>query len=803
MLSVIASVLHQHDPRLVGLAAGICAIACFTTLTMIATTPAETRGGAGTRAPPITLITAGIVFGAGVWSLHFVAMMAYQSNLPMSYGARDTAASLGVAVLGATVAFVVWRRIASAPLASLIGGAVLGGTIDAMHYVGMAAMLPAGSKSFDHAKVAASVAIGIGFAVLALWRGGDLREMRRRAEACVWLAIAICGSHFTGMVALSLHAGAAVPYPHATFANSAALAVMVGAVSMAVLLGGLGAALTDQRLSSRTVLELQRMRRLANLSHEALIIHRNGLVLEVNDAASRLFGVTCEQVAGRRMEDLFAPEHAATLRLGASIPEGAEIMVHTAAALIPAEVSSSEIEFEGKPAIATALRDLTESRAREERIRHLAGHDALTDLPNRSLLGERLSRAIGNAAEDGDGVAVLHLDLDRFKPLNDLLGHAGGDRLLVQVADRLRGELRQHDTLARVGGDEFVVVTPIGLTPHKAIAMANRLIGALHRPFDLGDRQVEIGASIGVALFPTDATDQEALIRAADTALERVKSGARGAFCLYEPEMDNKLQRCRRLEQDLRHAVERGELELHYQPVVNCRTGAIDGFEALLRWRHPERGMIPPIDFIPLAEETLLIGSIGEWVLEAACAAAAAWTRPYWVAVNVSPLQFRQADFVDRLATILDRTGLAASRLEIEVTEGVFVQDAERAKSMMAGIRGLGVRMSLDDFGTGYSSLSYLCSFAFDKIKIDRSFVMVLGQSSQALTLVRTIINLGHSLGLAVTAEGIETADQMQTVAALACDHVQGYLLGRPQPHLPDRHTLPTPTPRRRVAEAA
>lgn len=347
---------------------------------------------------------------------------------------------------------------------------------------------------------------------------------------------------------------------------------------------------------------------------------------------------------GRHVSEFLSPDSAAATaeRVRSTADDLPLIKIelrHNDGRSIPVEVSSRIIDHDGKPARVAAISDLSDRKRAEERMRHLAHHDALTDLPNRFLLHERLAHALDVAARTNTSVAVLNLDLDHFKPVNDVLGHAGGDMLLVQVSKRLLGTLRAMDTLARIGGDEFVIVLPMMDQPQGAAAMAERLVESLARPFDLAGRQVEIGVSVGIALYPDDGGTQEALLLNADTAMYRAKQNERGSFCFFEAAMDEQLLERRMLEQDLRHAVARGEMELHYQPLVNARSGEVDGFEALLRWHHPQRGLIAPMAFIPLAEETGLITRIGQWVLETACSEAAGWAEPRWIAVNLSPVQ--------------------------------------------------------------------------------------------------------------------------------------------------------------------
>jgi diguanylate cyclase (GGDEF)-like protein/PAS domain S-box-containing protein len=420
---------------------------------------------------------------------------------------------------------------------------------------------------------------------------------------------------------------------------------------------------------------------------------------------------------------------------------------------------------------------LLRSRSEDE-LRYLAHHDALTGLANRLLFAERLSEEIARSARAGNGAAVLYLDLDRFKAVNDLLGHAAGDVLLGAVARRLGAVLRGSDTLARLGGDEFAILLPCTARSH-ATEVAARVVKILSHAFVVQGSEVGIGVSIGIAHSSTDADSEEALLRCAGIAMSLVKAEG-GGYRLFERAMDTRLQQRRSLEQDLAHAAERGELELHYQPIADCATGRIVSFEALLRWNHPQRGRIPPNDFIPLAEETGLIVDIGAWVLETACRQAGDWPAHLRVGVNVSPVQFRQARLVEDMRTIISRSGVSASCLTFEVTEGVLIDDPDRAMRILRSLKALGSHIALDDFGTGYASLSSLQRFPFDCLKIDRQFVSGLGQDPQSTGIVQAIGVLAQSLKLAVVAEGVETRDQLAILRGQGCTCVQGYLIGRP-----------------------
>ncbi|MBS0245131.1 MAG: EAL domain-containing protein [Proteobacteria bacterium] len=424
--------------------------------------------------------------------------------------------------------------------------------------------------------------------------------------------------------------------------------------------------------------------------------------------------------------------------------------------------------------------DVTERRQALRRIEYLAQHDALTGLHNRSYFNEQLLRILDEAHDDGRSFAVLAIDLDRFKEINDVFGHAAGDALLKELAARLQ-QVAGSSFVARLGGDEFSIIVIEGEQPAAAEDLANRLMTAAAVEFDANGHRVRSGLSIGVALYPRDGADATALLANADAGLYRAKREGRGSVRFFAADIDDQLRAQRLLQQDLQGAIDRNELRVYYQPQAKV-DGTIVGFEALVRWQHPQRGTVSPKDFIPAAEECGLIIQIGEWVLREACREAASWPRPMKVAVNLSPVQFQHGDLCAMVHTVLLETGLAPRRLELEITEGVLVTDLVRAVNLLRRLKNLDVRIAMDDFGTGYSSLSYLQAFPFDKIKIDQSFVKDLGRGPQSAAIIRAVIGLARGLGLPVTAEGVETSAQLAFLAAESCDEIQGYLIGRPQP---------------------
>ena len=425
--------------------------------------------------------------------------------------------------------------------------------------------------------------------------------------------------------------------------------------------------------------------------------------------------------------------------------------------------------------------DITDRRRAEAQIIFMARHDALTSLPNRALLGERLDQATAELVR-GAAFAVLYMDLDQFKAVNDTLGHRIGDLLLRAVAERLAGCVREGDTVARLGGDEFALLQHRLERPEESAALARRVVAVLGQPYEIEGNRLVIGVSIGVAVAPGDGTSAEALLKHADMALYRAKAEGGATYRFFEPEMDARLQARRALELDLRQALVDGQFELHYQPLIDLRRNAVSGFEALVRWAHPVRGMVSPGEFVPLAEEIGLIVPLGEWVLRRACREAASWPAQVKVAVNVSPAQFRSLRLVETVTEALAASGLAASRLELEITESVLLHNSDAVLAILHRLRGLGVRISMDDFGTGYSSLSYLRSFPFDKIKIDQSFIRELATQPDSQAIVRAITALGSSLGMKTTAEGVETEEQLARLRAEGCTEVQSFLFSRPMP---------------------
>jgi diguanylate cyclase (GGDEF)-like protein/PAS domain S-box-containing protein len=573
-------------------------------------------------------------------------------------------------------------------------------------------------------------------------------------------------------------------------------------VSAAPVVGSSGA-VTALIVTARDISDRVWAERALRLSQEHIVgVFRNaslglnqsngaGCFNLVNDRFCEIVGRTREELMRLSYDDITHPDDTATIT-----PLIAELLQHGTGFVtekryvrpggslvwVRNSVSAARDQQGDIAGMVAVVEDITERKEAADRLRHLAYHDALTGLANRTQLNDRLAQALTRAAHEGRSFAVLALDLDRFKVVNDTLGHDAGDLLLSEIANRMRGAVRSTDTVARIGGDELVVIQTDVEQPAGATELSRRLTEILAEPFEIAGRQVNVGVSVGVALYPASGTTSVTLLQNADIALYQAKKSGRGNFRFFDATADFHLSHRHTLEIDLRRAIETDQLHLHFQPMFNCATQTLSGFEALLRWQHPLLGPIAPLDTILVAEESGLIASLGLWVLEHACSQAALWAGPLRVAVNMSAAHFRDDMLADRIADILGRTGLPASRLELEVTETLYIDNIARALATLRTLKSTGVKIALDDFGTGYSSLSYLRSFPFDKIKIDRSFVQALTTDASTFSLVQTIVAMGHNLNLSVTAEGVETEQQLNLLQQQGCDEIQGFLFGRPMP---------------------
>ncbi|HWT51489.1 MAG TPA: EAL domain-containing protein [Caulobacter sp.] len=776
VLKFLTCLTTQHDLRLVIVAGLVCLAGCFTTFRLYS----RMRGARGVVRGAWLLLT-GLVAGSSVWATHFIAMVAYAPGLKTGYSPTGTLLSLMIAALFMASGFAV----ASAQRSTtndFAGGVLLGLGVAAMHYTGMSAFVTQGYLVWEHATVGLSALLGVGGATAALVAAGQARTMHRQAMGGGLLCLGIVALHFTGMSAITIVPDATVQVPDQLLSGGMLTLAVVSITSM-IILGGLGAVAIESQ-TSRSALE--RIRRLANAAYEGLVVVQSGKINDANAAFCELAGAPLSELVGRPLFGAMLTFDDKTSSYEGVRREG-KLQPVTGGREIPVEVfqrlmdDGARIETTGLTVLA--VRDLRERRAAEEKIRYLAEHDGLTGLPNRNSLQTRLAAAVERVEASGESLSVICIDLDHFKEANDQHGHLAGDAILVETARRLQSAVQAPSFAARLGGDEFIVVQVAGGDqPTAAAELAGRLIELLSAPAPYEGQDLTLGASLGVSLFPDDGRTAEALMANADMALYRAKESGRGVYRFFKREMDDSIRERRNLARDLRQGIADEELVVHYQPLARAIDGEVCGFEALVRWKHPTRGMIPPLEFIPVAEENGLIGALGDWVLRRACADAASWEKPLRIAVNLSPIQLHNPALPNLVHEVLVNTGLSPSRLELEITESALFKDYQRALDNLRRLKALGVRIAMDDFGTGFSSLSTLQSFPFDKIKIDKSFVENIHRHDRATVIVRAVLGLGRSLEIPVVAEGVETEEQIVFLRGENCTELQGYAIGRPAP---------------------
>jgi diguanylate cyclase len=665
-----------YNHWLVSLSLLVAMLVSYTALRLAARV--ATSEGRGSR---IWLGIGAIAMGVGIWSMHFVGMLAFSVPIPLAYNVPTTLTSLGLAIVtsGFALGITSGKRLTPARLAA--SAVIMGTGISAMHYLGMAAITIEPGIAYDPFLVALSILIAIAASFAALWLFFHLREGNSRNQqlmriaAAVVMGLAISGMHYTGMAASRFSSGSFCR-GGVTLQNNW-LAAAIGMFALGLLVVTLITAVYDAHLQSR------------------------------------------------------------------------------------ARVQALKLE-----------------RANAE-LQHQATHDTLTGLPNRLLFLDRLEREIAHGERDGRTFAVLVVDLDRFKVINDTLGHGVGDQLLMEIARRLSGAIRVVDTVARIGGDEFLLLIASIHQASDVSIIAAKIASELDRPVMIEGTEVHTSASIGISVFPADGSDSDTLVAHADEAMYFAKQRGRNGFQFFNPGMSVFSRERMDMESDLRRALSLKQFEVHYQPKIDVLSGRMNSVEALLRWHHPTRGLVGPLEFIPLAEESGLMFSIGEWVLREACRQARQWQTdglPFLrIAVNISPIHFRQPKFLEIVRAALLDHELEPRYLEIELTESTVMDHAESSIQILEELSRMGVVVSIDDFGTGYSSMSYLRRFPIDKLKIDRSFINDLTTHEDAASIVEAIISLAHSLNLKVVAEGVETAEQLQQLRELGCDQFQGF----------------------------
>ncbi|RWC61545.1 EAL domain-containing protein [Mesorhizobium sp.] len=769
MLTVYNCIVNQHDLRLVALAALICGISCFSAVNLLHHISRSTD-----RNRLAWLMIAATSTGFGIWATHFIAMLAFTPGIPSAYDPALSVLSLAGSV--ALTAAGMWIATLRDEFDyHLVGGAVLGGGIGAMHYIGMAAFEVQGRIEWNLLLVAVSLLAGVTLAALALRVVQRRPSLKATSVGAVLLTLAICTLHFIGMGAVSIFPDSSISISEYTI-EPTSQAFAAAAATLVILVLSASALWIDLRFR-RQKLEVDRMHGLANAAVEGLIVCDGNRIISANDSIARLTGMATATLNGMQLGDLFGSDISGF----GEQPQEVELSGRDGTS-IPVELIARSIDYCGKPHNVVAVRDIRERKKAEQEILRLAHFDPLTGLANRRSFSGRLEAEIAamGRTRKGSHLALLLLDLDRFKEVNDLYGHGAGDAMLQKVAHCTTGILRQGQMVARLGGDEFAIIAPNLTDPLEAGRIANAVLTAMREENRLSVGGGLVSASIGIALYPSDAENQASLISHADTALYRAKTEGKDTYRYFEASMGAEARDKRVMEHELRQAVARQEFYLVYQPQKEISSGKMIGFEALIRWRHPTRGDVPPSIFIPVAEDSGAIGQIGDWVLTAACAEAARWENPLTVAVNVSAVQLHNTNFSRKVHETLLNSGLAPGRLELEITETALVKDMPRALATLRQVKALGVRVAMDDFGTGYSSLSNLRAFPFDKIKIDGSFIKSVDKNGQVAAIVRAVLGLGRGLGLPVLAEGVETLGELKFLDSEACEIGQGYYIGRP-----------------------
>jgi diguanylate cyclase (GGDEF)-like protein/PAS domain S-box-containing protein len=765
MLLVVDRITQDHDLGLVALACLVCLVAMTTSAHLVIPRrdgeqwPRAIRTGTGVMA-----------FSIGVWTTHFISMLAFRPDVPVSFDVPLCFLSLVVSVVASSIAFSIMPHGRATSAATITSGLVLAAGIGAMHFVGMRALRVPGMIHYGHAPMVTSLCV----AALCSIAGMAMLARRAAVWAAIVLTFAVGFTHFVAAGSVALERTGTLAVAPLAFSRSE-MAMAIGSAFFLLLAMAVTAAILDQHFTSRLAAQARRFRALADATYEGLIFEQGGQIVDANRAMYELAGTDAASLIGRSLSDLIPgidlrhAERESPIDHDVRLADGRTI---------PVEILWRSGPDSGERVVA--VRDVSREKAAEGRIERMARFDPLTGLANRELLEQQLRRALAIADRSMIGVALLYVDLDRFESVHEALGHHASGQILIQAARRLTGSVRETDTVARVGRDEFVIIQALTEQPADAAALADRIVTEMALPFSVDDQSIVVTASVGVALYPADGGAPHELLKNAALAVRQAKHDGRGRWRYFETGMDVLLRTKRSLEHDLRIALSENQFSLNYQPFFDTATLEIVGYEALLRWDHPERGRIPPADFIPLAEESGLIVPIGSWVLATACAEAASWDQKLIISVNLSPAQFLQPGIVSTVADVLHRTGLPGKRLELEITEGTLIGDAQNALRILTSLKALGAKIAMDDFGTGYSSLSYLRKFPFDKIKIDRSFIGDVEDDSEAEIIVKAIIAMSRSLRLDVTAEGVETKQQLSMLRALGCNFVQGYLLGRP-----------------------
>ncbi|ANC79464.1 diguanylate cyclase [Fictibacillus phosphorivorans] len=739
--------------------------------------------------------------GMGIWAMHFVAMLAFHLSITVTYDITLVIVSIIPAILSSGIALYIISRPVMGKKQVLLGALFMATGIVSMHYTGMEAMKMNAEIQYNPFLWTLSAIIAFVASVVALYLLSFVSQNYKTSKiwlvklgSAVLMGIAISGMHYTGMSAASYKAHQHHTDLAATPFNSTLLAYAIGIVILILLGMVFISTFIDRRFEYQSILSERKFRSVIESANDSIILSdRTGTIISWNKGAELLFGFNEKEALGKNLQIIIPYKFRKAHKEGMEryLLSGEPKVIGNTVELeglrkdgseFPIELSLAAWQEEDQVYFSSIIRDITERKRNEKKINQMVYRDPLTGLPNRLLLNDRLTQALELADENKQTIGIMFIDLDRFKYINDTLGHAVGDQLLIEIAKRIQACVGKNDTVCRQGGDEFIVLIP-NTTADEVSKIAQQIVDLFSSSVMVNEQELFVTPSIGIAMYPGDGRDIETLIKNADTAMYRVKEQGKNNFQFYTPEMNEAVTKKMKLEIGLRKALERDEFKIVYQPQIDVETGDIIGVEALLRWHHPEWGTISPAEFIPIAEETGLILQIGEWVLHGACRQNKAWQdagyTPLRMAVNISSRQFQQSDLVERVSRILNETELAPQYLELELTESI-IQDSKYAVAKMQLLKEMGIHLSIDDFGTGYSSLSYLKTFPIHTLKIDQSFTRNIYADSKDASLVETIIAMAHNLDLKVIAEGVETEEQLQFLQQKQCNEAQGYYFSRP-----------------------
>ncbi len=773
MLEVLRELCAAHNPWLLLMAGVVGVLYAFAMVSAVRRAVAVNKGKSG------WIAASALVASLGSWVIGLVLLLAYQPPVQVyiDYPAALISLSMLAFVGFSGASYLVRSQRRSA---TLVAGAMIAFGLFIAKLLLLTSLRGPEGTYWDGDRLSLALAMGTPFIVFSIYA---MRKIERELGNIVAAVSHLIGNVIFHIVALSgfilptdVPAELAIPTESSPLI---AMSLILGLTPMLALV--LGAVYFDRHIVARRKAEEARMKALVNATTEGLVLIQQGKILELNDRFVDLVGLKRSDLISAPLCKVATDEVSVNAIRNIEVGETKTCRIRSLTGPdITAQITAREMDYMGEPARLLAFRDVSAEERARARIIHMAHHDPLTGLPNRLCFREKLDEALAESWEQHTLVALMFFDLDRFKEVNDVHGHAAGDELLVAVAGRMLDALPKHAIAARLSGDEFAVILPDIDSRLDAVRVAERVVDNVGSPLTLGSVHLNVSASGGVTVFPLDGEDKDRLMNQADLALYKAKNMGRNCVFDFDPELGRQMQERRQLEDDLALAIEDDLLDLHYQPQALLGSGEIVGFEALVRWNDEKRGFVNPAEFVQLAEETGQILTLGRWVIERACREAVNWPDDTRISVNVSPAQFRQGNIILTIENALKATGLDPRRLEIEITEGVLIDDESRALTLLRRLKELGVGLAIDDFGTGYASLNYLRAFPFDKIKIDRAFMAGIQNQPEAQIIVHSTIDLAHQLGMGVVVEGIEEIDELRALGEQPDVVLQGYLLSRP-----------------------